>query len=110
MAYYVCHDCGKIFHEYDTWRVTCTIRDTETPIKETWERCPACGGDDFGFACRCEKCGDLFAPEMLRGGYYCDRCVSALSTFDRIKEFLEENIDCYAEFLRDKERKSNGIS
>ena len=108
MAYFVCRDCGEVFHENEAWKVTAKYTEDGVVIEDALTRCPSCGSEDFGFACRCERCGDYIIPDRLRGGFYCDKCVSELTTFDNVKKFLSENIDCFAELLYEEERKKCG--
>ena len=103
MAYFICHDCGEVFHESEAFRETKNYAEDGFIRKETSMLCPSCGNDDFGFACRCERCGEYFVPDKLRGGRYCDGCVSALTTFDNVKKYLSENIDDFAEFIHEQQ-------
>lgn len=51
----------------------------------------------------CVECGEYKSPSELRAGYYCDACLSKLSTMQTIRDYLAEYIDNYAEYIHERQ-------
>ena len=105
---YICHECGMAFDDETAMEQLEVHREVHPWFVEKFLACPACGSTRYEDAAHCRRCNKPYRAKELRGGYYCDDCISEITNTFTEHEFIKAEIDAYAEYLHER-RERGGL-